>query len=432
MSMDSFDNPATGEEEAAQEKEDTNAVPSPTPRDLALCRLGSAFYGSTPGAVFAALTCAYFCFMILTMGTRSAAENPDSKLRLLSDITYAIEAPLIIGGAGWSLRRVTAQEGELQLLGAGETKISARALRGLRRAHAVMWIPFTIVALLGLLCLVTATRVGTRSKITGNIITEDYARLVVAAGFGFLCVAFAVFPWWLTLKVAAVLAFDFVAEVRQAIERCSPIAPEWEAEVLPMVLTLTDETLPLLSRGWGAGIGMSFVGWWIYAAGYFCLFLETESSASLAVLIVAIATPLGMVSNVAAASSECDLLSDTLTEKRKRGPPDDLLYEHAVSRVEKILDRQNTKQGAGFVVFGRVVDTKSLVNIIGMLVSGGTIILPVFYSLHHEDTSTDGLQLSPCALAPTQTAAIRSVVSSWQNSSVCSYNISLSDIMAGL
>ena len=67
-----------------------------------------------------------------------------------------------------------------------------------------------------------------------------------------------------------------------------------------------------------------------------------------------------------------------------------------------------------------------------MLVSGGTIILPVFYSLHHEDNSTDDFQLSPCALAPAQTAAIRSVVSSWQNSSVCSYNISLNDIMAGL
>ena len=130
-------------------------------------------------------------------------------------------------------------------------------------------------------------------------------------------------------------------------------------EVLPMVLTLTDETLPLLSRGWGAGIGMSFVGWWIAATGFFCLFLETESSTSLAALIVAVATPLGMVSNVAVASSECDLLSDTLTEKRKRGPPDDLLYEHAVSRIEKILDRQNTKQGVGFVMFERVVDTKS-------------------------------------------------------------------------
>ena len=231
--MDSFDNPATAEEEAAQEKEDTNAVPSPTPRDLALCRLGSAFYGSTPGAVFAALTTVYFCFMLLTMGTRSTAENPDSKLRLLSDITFVISIPFnTIGGAAWSLRRVTAQDGELQLLGAGETKISARALRGLRRAQALLWIPFTIFALLGLLCFVTATKVGTRSKITGNIITEDYAKLVVGTGFFFLCIAFAVFPWWLTLKVAAVLASDFVAEVRQAIERCSPTAPEWEAEVL--------------------------------------------------------------------------------------------------------------------------------------------------------------------------------------------------------
>jgi hypothetical protein len=65
----------------------------------------------------------------------------------------------------------------------------------------VMWIPFTIVALLGLLCLVTATRVGTRSKLTGNVITEDYAKLVATTGFAFLCIAFAVFPWWLTLKV---------------------------------------------------------------------------------------------------------------------------------------------------------------------------------------------------------------------------------------
>eukprot|EP01045_Picozoa_sp_COSAG04_P012847 COSAG04_NODE_882_length_9663_cov_8.381639_2_plen_68_part_00 len=47
--------------------------------------------------------------------------------------------------------------------------------------------------------------------------------------------------------------------------------------------------------------------------------------------------PLGVSYDAAAASSDCDLLVDTLNEKRKRGDATDPDAEHAIGRVEQIL-----------------------------------------------------------------------------------------------
>ena len=175
------------------------------------------------------------------------------------------------------LRRVLGSgddRGQLAALGAGEARISQRARRGLGRAHAWLCALSVLFVMVGLLSFVTATRVGTRSKLTGRLITESYAIAVFVGGLVCFNVALAFFPWYHTLKSASALVADAVAETRQAIERCSPTSPEWQTEVLPSVLRLCDETLPRLSDGWGDGVAASFVGLWANAVAYFANFLE--------------------------------------------------------------------------------------------------------------------------------------------------------------
>ena len=60
-----------------------------------------------------------------------------------------------------------------------------------------------------------------------------------------------------------------------------------------------------------------------------------------------------------------------------------------------------------------------------MLVSGGTIILPVFYSLHHEDTSTDEASMSAgvCRIGEVELGAVRGIAQGLEMT-LASYNCS--------
>ena len=119
--------------------------------------------------------------------------------------------------------------------------------------------------------------------------------------------------------------------------------------MLPSVLGLCDETLPRLSEGWGDGVGFVFLGWWFLAAGCFALFLEHEATGTGLLSLLFVLLPLVISYDAAAASSDCDGLADVLNNKRMRGDANDkdvehaIHIEHAITRVEKILDRQNTK-----------------------------------------------------------------------------------------
>ena len=141
--------------------------------------------------------------------------------------------------------------------------------------------------------------------------------------------------------------------------------------------------------------------------------------------------PLGVSYDVAAASSDCDLLADALNEKRMRGDATDTDFEHAICRVEQILNNQNTRQGLGFCVGHRVVDLKTLGNIVAAIVGVATTAVPILFSLR-PSTASDGVGLESCGLSAAEQEAVRAMVGSWENSSMCSYNQTLDDILAGV
>ena len=310
-SADFTDNPAASDKptSSGEAKEDTNAVVSPSHTDFFLTRIGGAFAALPPTVPYVLLLGVVFVVAFNTY------QGDISALTRVMDIFLPSGAAVVIDGSAIGLRRVLGSgngRGQLAALGAGEARISQQARRGLGRAHVWLCALAVLFVMIGLLSLVTATRVGTRSKLTGRLITEGYAIAVFVVGLVFFNGALLFFPWYHTLKSASVLVADAVAETRQAIERCNPTSPEWQSEVLPSVLRLCDETLPLLSDGWGDGVAASFIGWWATAVAYFANFLEHGAPGSAAMVVLALMLPLGISYDAAAAkTATCWLILST-------------------------------------------------------------------------------------------------------------------------
>ena len=422
---DLADNPVASDKptSSGEMAEDTDAVVSPAHTDLLLTRIGGAFAALPIAVPYVVLVGAAF---IIALNTYHDGEI--SALTRVVDICSPCGLVITNTAAVVGLRRVAGSgdgRGQLAALGAGEARISQRARRGLGRAHAWLSALAVLFVLVGLVSLVSATKVGTRSKLTGRLITADYAIAVFLAGLAIINAALAFFPWYHTLKSASVLVADAVAESRQAIERCSPTSPEWQSEVLPSVLRLCDETLPWLSDGWGDVVGASFIGLWVGAVAFFASFLENGAPYTAFGTVLCLLLPLGVSYDAASASSDCDMLADALNEKRKRGDVTDPDFEHAICRVEQILDRENTKQGLGFCVGHRVVDLKTLGNIVAAIAGVATTAVPILFSLRPSTVGIIGDDV--CSLTTSQIATIQGTMMDRNES--CAYNMSLSEIL---
>ena len=153
-------------------------------------------------------------------------------------------------------------------------------------------------------------------------------------------------------------------------------------------------------------------------------FLEYSHPTSAFFVVLFMLLPLGISYDAAAASSDCDLLADTLNEKRKRGDATDPDFEHAIGRVEHILDRENTKQGLGFCVGHRVVDLKTLGNIVAAIVGVATTAVPILFSLR---PSTVSLGDDVCSLTASEIAIFQSAMMGRNES--CAYNMTLNEIL---
>ena len=107
-----------------------------------------------------------------------------------------------------------------------------------------------------------------------------------------------------------------------------------------------------------------------------------------------------------------------------RGDATDPESEHAICRVEQILDRENTKQGLGFCVGHRVVDLKTLGNIVAAIVGVATTAVPILFSLR---PSTASIGDDMCSLTASEIATIQGMMMNRNES--CAYNMSLSEIL---
>ena len=96
--------------------------------------------------------------------------------------------------------------------------------------------------------------------------------------------------------------------------------------------------------------------------------------------------------------------------------------------MEQILNNQNTRQGLGFCVGYRVVDLKTLGNIVAAIVGVATTAVPVLFSLRPSKVS---LGDDVCSLTASEIAIFQSAseIAMMGRNESCAYNMTLNEIL---
>ena len=219
---------------------------------------------------------------------------------------------LFIGAVSFSLRRVTAPGGTLELLGLGEAKILARQHQRLQRWQIALGAAILGVFGFGLMIVTLMTFVmqGFRK--------EPWLVLLEVPMYWFVWPC--AFSWYLALKEASVLVSDAVLEARKEVASTAVVDDKWDESVVPKILELAKTTLPDLSHGFGGGLFMCALGFWSFSASAFASALGGNWGvvSGLFRSFNLFCFPLLIALDVASASSDCDSLVNELNEKRKQ------------------------------------------------------------------------------------------------------------------
>lgn len=167
--------------------------------------------------------------------------------------------------------------------------------------------------------------------------------------------------WFLSLKKACVLVRAEVTDCRALIDNTSARSHDWDKKVVPDLLNLVQQTVPVLSKGWSDGLLALWAGLWVVALGNFAKYLDGGNPVDLAQTVASVCLPLLLAMDVASVSTAIDKLGETLNTKRA----DDMSYENHIKLevTESLLRNLNKGQGLGFVVGGMVLNTATLQNI---------------------------------------------------------------------
>jgi hypothetical protein len=296
-----------------------------------------------------------------------------------------------------SLRATTRDDGHLHRLGAGKVMVSTAARQNLEKWFRLLTLMAVVSVFVGL-----GAGIYGLTKTIRQWPDPEWGGLAV---FPFISIVVPLFAaWWGTLKMASLLVADAVVECRMFIRRSKPGSAEWDREVVPRVLKLMRDTLPVLSNGWGPALATGFLAFWMIAFAYFCDVLEDFGVQDLLSAVVCWCIPLLLAGDVATASTECDSLVAALNAKRagvlgddttalgtvvaqaKETEGDAMLdadteIDAHIQVLERLLDRCNQMQGLGFVIGEKVLDRRSLRTIFVALVGAMSTIVPVLVAL---------------------------------------------------
>ena len=220
--------------------------------------------------------------------------------------------------------------GELEKLGVGSAKIAESALALLVRQR-LLTRSFQVISTGGGflamgMTLTYATYLG---------LARAWAILLAATLVGFQLVVLIpmTIEFNLALQTAAALTADAVLEVVLSACEVSPDDnDEWESRVVQPALALADGPVGILSRGFGRGLALSYVGFWATSVGMLSavsfslgFVLQVANSwrlvglvATLAATLALLLLPLVMSEAVAEVSTSCDDLGNAINRECDR------------------------------------------------------------------------------------------------------------------
>jgi hypothetical protein len=254
--------------------------------------------------------------------------------------------------------------GELAALGIGRTKISTSALVGLesQRKHTRLVQGISAIGALLILAVyifffsfILYLRAGFTRRILDFVIVAPLALgtiWILAVTIPLAC------EFALTLQVAAALVSDEVLEIVRALNSVSPAdTVVWEAKVVRPSLALANGAIYLLSRGWGRGLALLYVGFWspaigvLYTFSYQLELIIAYPNGSrvifllimMVLLLLLLGLPLAMSTAVAQVSTSCDDLGNAINQCRIQ----DLGHSERLLALELALQNLNNRQGLG-------------------------------------------------------------------------------------
>jgi hypothetical protein len=244
-----------------------------------------------------------------------------------------------------SMRRVIRPGEHLHTMRAGRFKLSARAMRRLRRLRLGLRVPQAFFVAVGSFW-VAVTMIDNFTDANQDLF---YTVLRVATfavwGLWFALVVPLLLEWWLTLSVASALAADATIEVVITAETIAPTETDWMERVAEPAKRLALDTMDELTHGWGRALAVAYGLYWLLGLGALAGALAMPPGAGtgigLALSLTFTLLPLAMSTDPAAVSSSCDDLLAELNAKRGEliGQPE------AVANLRDLEDYLNTLNG---------------------------------------------------------------------------------------
>lgn len=315
------------------------------------------------------------------------------------------------------------ETGCLAKLGVGNAKVSAHKIRTLRRWRALLVLPalgliffgFVFIKFLGDLihhaieqppCGRFVVEPEDNCDRPGDnddccFFEETYAwektvRFIPCAPFAAisLCVGYpAAMAWYVSMKVAVMLALEDVTNVLRATNKSALIDDAiWDKEVARPAIKLATETMPHLSHGWGNGTGFTAL---LFAVITILNFVGTvhdirigsDSSDILrraGGVVGGAMAPFLLAIDAAHVSSRCDHLLKAINNMRLEWTSTQSAQDvHArVYPLQVTLNELNHGQGLGFTIFTKVVDKKTL-NLLAISIASFFGTVSIIPQLHH-------------------------------------------------
>ncbi len=256
--------------------------------------------------------------------------------------------------------------------------------------------------------------------------------------------------WYFSLRIAAALAKDDVVAVLRNINEDSVRGDEtFATKVAQPSVKLATDTMRNLSE-WGIGVGLVTISLWTIAVARFGKFLAGAAvyekhctigefcarswQRSFIPAVLCTVLPFFLVFEVSGISSMCDALLEKVIKMRLRWTTTAVAQDIHQRTFPLIttLRTMNYGQGLGFMVFGKVVDKKTInLILVGMSSLLGTLLplLVVLTSSAQAELETRAGE-TQCALTDVQTAMVRAAFVG--ANTTCGYaNITIGSVLAG-
>ena len=374
------------------------------------------------------------------------------------------------------LYRAVRPNGPLEQLGLGSKRVAQKQVASLQKLRWVL-VAATVPAVLFMLqfnltmivsgwgWLIAGKRIAMMADAPGCYCDGDVLALPDAANVTDLCqpnalkaaIAIGCFPiicanylvgmvsaatWFMSLKVAVALAHDDVIEVVNVVTS-EALSDEtlWTEGVARPTIALATDTMRSLSAGWGTGTAFAFLLPWVIAFTNFLTMVHqivtktdyADHARHGLVVFVMACFPLLLARDVAAVSSLCDTLLARINNLRLRWrSSSDAEAVHARTYpLQCTLRELNHGQGLGFVLLGKVMDTRTLNLLFFSLVSFFSTAVPILISMLPDPSAQGGgngeagTGVAWCVADEMQAQVVASV---FRNGS-CGYNQSIDEVL---